>query len=312
MKTNLKIAILIMLLMMIRPFPLHAAESRSVKIVIRDSAGQAVGLYENSYALVIGVSDYTNGWPDLPGVQNEVVPIRTALEKHGFDVTVVENPDSDALQKAYKDFINKHGRNPDDRLLLYFSGHGHTLKKGYGGDMGYIVPADAPNPNRDLNGFQAKAMSMQMIEVYARDIDSKHALFLFDSCFSGSLFAITKPVPENISYKTAKPVRLFITAGDADETVPDPSIFCEQFLAALNGEADTDADGYMTGMELGEFLQKQVINYSRGSQHPQCGKIRDTNLDKGDFVFMLPKPKPPPVQPPLSSGTFSIEFLTFE
>jgi len=65
----------------------------------------------------------------------------------------------------------------------------------------------------------------------------------------------------------------------------------------------------MTGMELGEFLQKQVINYSRGSQHPQCGKIRDTNLDKGDFVFMLPEPDPPPPPPP---DDFSIDDLERE
>jgi len=31
-------------------------------IVIRSKAGQQVALYKNSYALVVGVSDYTNGW----------------------------------------------------------------------------------------------------------------------------------------------------------------------------------------------------------------------------------------------------------
>jgi tetratricopeptide (TPR) repeat protein len=30
-----------------------------------------------------------------------------------------------------------------------------------------------------------------------------------------------------------------------------------------------------------------VINYTKESQHPQYGKIRDRNLDKGDFVFAL-------------------------
>ena len=36
-----------------------------------------------------------------------------------------------------------------------------------------------------------------------------------------------------------------------------------------------------------------MVNYSEGSQHPQYGKIRDPNLDEGDFV----------IQPILKTGT---------
>src|SRR5205085_11681819 len=122
----------------------------------------------------------------------------------------------------------------------------------------------------------------------------KHALFLFDSCFSGSLFALSRAVPDNIGYKTSRPVRQFITSGSADETVPDRSIFREQFIAAIEGEADANHDGYVTGSELGDFLQDRVVNYTRNAQHPQYGKIRNPNLDKGDFVFMLPKAPTPP------------------
>jgi hypothetical protein len=160
------------------------------------------------------------------------------------------------------------------------------------GDGLYIVPVDAPNPNKDRDGFLRKAMGMQQIEVYAKAIQSKHALFLFDSCFSGSIFETSRAIPESISYKTSKPVRQFITSGGADETVPDRSIFRQQFIAAIEGEADTDREGYVTGSALGEFLQKKVMNYTRGSQHPQYGKIRNPNLDKGDFVFQVAKAMP--------------------
>jgi hypothetical protein len=134
-------------------------------------------------------------------------------------------------------------------------------------------------------------MSMQRIEEYAMSIDAKHALFIFDSCFSGSLFALSRAVPEHISYKTAKPVRQFITSGSADEKVPDTSIFRQQFIAALGGEGDQNGDGYLTGAELSEFIFKNVVNYSRGAQHPQYGKIRNPNLDKGDFVFRMAQPE---------------------
>ena len=259
------------------------------KVEIKTKSGETVGLYEESHALVIGASNYTNGWPKLPGVIDDVYAVRDALEMHGFIVHIVEDPaDYNALDDAFTSFISKYGRKPDNRLLFYFSGHGHT-EKNYGEEMGYIVPTVSPNPNRDLDGFLDTAMDMQQIEVYAKRIRSKHALFLFDSCFSGSLFALSRAIPENISYKTAKPVRQFITSGSAEEEVPDRSIFRRQFVAALNGEGDTDGDRYITAIELGEFLQKSVVNYSRNAQHPQYGKIRNPNLDKGDFVFALSK-----------------------
>ena len=271
-------------------------------VLIEDPGGRQVRLYEDSYALVVGVSKYRNGWPSLPGVPDDVRQVQAALKDQGFKVKLVEDPDHEELQRAFNDFITAHGGAPDHRLLFYFAGHGATLEPTYGGEMGYIVPADAPLPSADPGGFRAKALDMHSFELFARRIQSKHALFLFDSCFSGTIFALSRAVPMNISYKTARPVRQFITSGSKDETVPDKSIFRAQFLAALAGEGDTNGDGYVSGTELGEFLQETVVNYSRDAQHPQYGKIRDRRLDKGDFVFALAKPSktstPPPAQSP--------------
>lgn len=261
-------------------------QMRGLNIQTPDT-GEEIVLYQGSYALVIGASAYTEGWPSLPGVKADIEAVNAALETQGFEVTMIENPDHQQLQQAFTDFIGKYGQAPENRLLFYFAGHGHTLKLAYGGEMGYIVPVDAPNPNEDEAGFIAKALDMQMMEVYAKRIQAKHALFLFDSCFSGSLFSLSRAVPENISFKTAKPVRQFLTSGSAEEQVPDESIFRQQFVAALKGEADLNQDGYITGTELGEFLQDNVVNYSQGSQHPQYGKIRHPMLDKGDFVFKI-------------------------
>ena len=193
---------------------LAAQPKRGLQIgAITDAQGQEVILYKASYALVIGVSNYTNGWPNLPGVARDVPAVKAALEAQGFNVTVKMNPDRNALEQAFTAFINQYGQTPENRLLFYFAGHGHTLKLAYGGEMGYIVPADAPDPSRDQNGFLANALDMQMFEVYAKRIQAKHALFLFDSCFSGSLFAVSRAAPQAIGYLTSKPVRQFMTSG---------------------------------------------------------------------------------------------------
>jgi hypothetical protein len=77
-------------------------------------------------------------------------------------------------------------------------------------------------------------------------------VFVFDSCFSGSIFALSPAIPKIISYKTAKPVRQFITSGSMDETVPDKSVFKMQFIDGINGEADKNHDGY--GQEINLVL----------------------------------------------------------
>ena len=263
-------------------------DQRGINIQIKTGKDRTMTLYQRSHALVIGVSNYTKGWPKLKNAVTDAEEVADMLEQRGFRVTRVMDPTRDELEKKLNDFIYSAGSDPNDRLLIYFAGHGYTMDMAYGAKMGFIVPADAPLPYKDRVGFRRKAISMEVFEYHARQIQSKHVLYLFDSCFSGSIFALSRAVPSAISYKTSKPVRQFITAGDDGEEVPDKSIFKSQFISGLQGEADANRDGYITGSELGEFLQVSVVNYSREGQHPQYGKIRDPKLDKGDYVFLIP------------------------
>lgn len=263
------------------------SQERAFKVVAHTPEGKILRLYKECHALVIGISDYLSGWPDLPNAVRDADEIGDLLSELGFKVTRVKNPTKSQLVQKLDAFIYGPGQKEDNCIVIFFAGHGHTVEMTYGPDMGYIVPKDTPSPLLDKANFMQKAISMEIIQAYARSIQAKHALFLFDSCFSGAIFDIARAIPEAISSKTEKPVRQFITAGGADETVPDRSVFKIQLIKGLRGDSDLNKDGYVTGTELGEFLQDTVINYSRGGQHPQYGKIRDPILDRGDFVFIL-------------------------
>ncbi len=126
-----------------------------------------------------------------------------------------------------------------------------------------------------------------VVKRYA-NIESKHALFLFDSCFSGTVFkSKNKPkIPRQITQAMAKPVRQFITAGSADEAVPAKSTFTPAFVDALRyAKADMYKDGYVTAKELGLYLKNIVSEFTE--QTPQYGTIRDYDLSRGDFVFKV-------------------------
>ena len=292
---------LILILIGFHPFLSSASQTKGIKVVVKDASGRKVGLYKGSHALIIGISDYTAGWPKLESVPYEINRVEAALKKQGFHVVKVMNPTSDELNEAFEDFIDAYGFDAGNRLLFFFSGHGHTRKQG---KKGYLVPADAPDPNYDEKGFARKAIGMNQILTWSREIEAKHALFLFDSCFSGTVFkAKALPqIPPNISDVTSRPVRQFITAGSAGEEVPASSVFTPSFIRALQGDGDLDKDGYITGTEIGMYLHKKVLSY-RSDQTPQYGKIKDPDLDEGDFVFVLPdavrsKPSAPEIQKP--------------
>jgi hypothetical protein len=242
-------------------------------------------VYDASYALLIGVSDYTAGWLNLGSVPRELEQVKAVLKEQGFKVFLHLNPNSRKLKNLFEDFVAQYGYVPGNRLLFFFSGHGHTRKDG---EKGYIVPADAPKSEQDEIGFLTKAVSMTDILAWARKIEAKHALFLFDSCFSGMIFkSKSLPTPPQIKNAIKLPVRQFITAGRAGNTVPAKSIFTPAFVDALKyGWGDLNKDGYISGTELGLYLNQKVPE-SLPQQIPQYGKIPDYELSRGDFVFFL-------------------------
>lgn len=265
------------------------ATNRGLNVTYRTPQGDtgSVRLYDGCYALVIGCGDYQQ-WPKLPNPVKDARDVSSTLEQMGWNVTELDDPKGNELKDAVFNLITGVGRNKENAVLFWFSGHGHTLKEADGTKLGYIVPVDAPNPNRDELGFMRTSMSMREIETVARRVNAKHVLMVFDSCFSGSLFNMTRANPsEYIEEKVSLPVRQFITAGNENEEVPDRSVFKVCFLQAIKEHhGDLNRDGYVTGEELGSYIQEQVINYSRKTQHPQYGKINNPVLDKGDFVFI--------------------------
>ncbi|MBW2248245.1 MAG: PEGA domain-containing protein [Deltaproteobacteria bacterium] len=248
-----------------------------------------IKLYSGYHALVVGCSDYRSGWPRLPNPVKDAKEVASMLKRLGWYVDILEDPDGKLLKRELNKLVTGPGKNREKGILVWFSGHGQTIEEADGTKLGYLVPVDAPDPDKDLLGFMERAVSMRQIETVSKQIRSKHVLMAFDSCFSGAIFQMVRSKPSAfIEEKVAYPVREFITAGTEDEQVPDKSVFKDVFIQGIrDGFADLNRDNYITGEELGAYIQEKVINYSRKAQHPQFGKINNPKLDKGDFVFLV-------------------------
>lgn len=264
------------------------------KIPAIDSDDDPMDLYTGSYALVVGLSKYTNGWDNLSQIPGELKQVRDALEQHGFDVTMaLDLPTKRHLEQAFLDFRDKYGYNPGNRLLVYYAGHGYSSNNA---TVGHLVAADAPFP-KTIDGypgeeFLKKSIQLSQMMEWAGQMTVKHALFLFDSCFSGMIFksrgtGVGADAGRKINMQQiSQPVRQFITSGSADEIVPAKSVFVQVLVEALTTDvADYSNDGYLTGHELGFYLKNEVPFYS--NQSPQVGTHTKWEFSRGDFVFSL-------------------------
>lgn len=248
-------------------------------------------LYGGSHALVVVAHDYHHsdkGWSDLPGAREDVEAIRHALATHGFTVEVLENPTSEAFDKQMRRFVARYGRSPQHRIVFYYAGHGWT-EEAVGIKNGYVVPVDSPHPDRSEESFEY-LISMGAFELYARPMKARHALFIFDTCFGGMVFerSLTALDPQLAGLETTEllrnPVRMFMTAGNENQTVPDFSVFRRTVVRGLDGEADSDGNKLVLGQELGRFVQQAVSEASYTT--PQWGTMTGGELGRGDIAFL--------------------------
>ncbi|MDC8756796.1 polysaccharide deacetylase family protein [Janthinobacterium fluminis] len=245
--------------------------------------------YGNSWAVVIGIDDYAK-WPKLQYAVRDAQGVRQSLvEKFGFaPERVVSLKNAEATRTnilaAFHDKLAHGGVQRNDRIFVFFAGHGATRKLSSGRDLGYIVPADS-----DPNQFATDAIPMTEIQNIAESLTAKHALFVMDACYSG--LGLTRGAGSSSFLRdNAKRIgRQMLTAGGGDQLVADGgpnghSVFTWTLLQGMAGKADLNGDGLITATELAAYVAPAVASVS--NQTPAFGSLPGS--EGGDFVFELP------------------------
>ena len=252
-------------------------------------AAVTAGSYSQSWAIVVGIDDYAR-WPRLQYAVRDARSVREALiQKFGFSpdrVVTLENKEATRanILAAFHDKLAHSGMQKNDRLFVFFAGHGATRKLTSGRDLGYIIPADS-----DPQQFATDAIPMSDLQNIAESVSAKHTLFVMDACYSG--LGLTRGGGNgNFLRDNFKRIgRQMLTAGGADQMVADGgpnghSVFTWALLQGLAGKGDLNGDGIITATELAAYVAPAVASAS--SQTPAFGSLPGS--EGGDFVFELP------------------------
>ena len=248
-------------------------------------------IYNESWALIIGINKYQNVDP-LDYAVNDAVAVKEMLiDKYGFKegnirLIIDEEATKDNIIKGFSDILTR--AKEKDRVVVFYAGHGETYKLPSGGDMGYLIPVDG-----NLDNLYLSSIPMKSIYDIAEMSYAKHILYLVDACYGGLTLNTRglkkNTTPEYLKKMTRERGRQVITAGGKHEQVIEKpewghSAFTRNLIKGLGeGFADENDDGIITADELGGFIKNRVVVDVDGAHTPQKGRI---GSDMGEFVFI--------------------------
>jgi peptidoglycan/xylan/chitin deacetylase (PgdA/CDA1 family)/uncharacterized caspase-like protein len=246
--------------------------------------------YANSWAILVGIDNYQK-WPRLQYAVRDAEGMGQLLvQKFGFAperVITLKNEQAtrSGILAAFHERLAHGGLQPNDRVFVFFAGHGATRKLSSGRDLGYIVPVDA-----DPNNLATDAIPMTEIQNIAESLQAKHALFVMDACYSGLGLTRGGASAAFLRDNGRRLGRQMLTAGGTDQLVSDGgpnghSVFTWTLLQGLGGKADLNGDGLITATELAAYVAPAVSSVSQ--QTPAFGSLPGS--EGGDFVFELPE-----------------------
>ena len=245
--------------------------------------------YQNSWALVVGINAYKYVAPLSYACNDADVVTKMLTSELSFPASkVIQLKDEEATKHAILEHyigLTAKACDPNDRVVVFFAGHGATFN-GLKGPIGFLIPVEG-NP-KNLNTL----IRWDDLTRNADLIPAKHILFIMDACYSG--LALQRAVPAGterfLTDMLQRPARQVITAGKADEVVADGggpqgmnSIFTGFLIEGLSGSA-ADANGVLTGNGLMAYVYQRVGQDNSSNQTPHYGHL----FGDGDILLRLP------------------------
>lgn len=277
--------------------------------------------FQSSHAFIIGINDYQHV-SKLSTAINDAKRLKEKLEEefhgysHGYTVhslllNATKSDLVDLLENRLHEVVGE-----EDRVLLYFAGHGIAVENDDQSD-GYLVPADA------RPGDYSSLISMKFLRQTLDKLACRHGLLVMDCCYSGAfkwssgyrdvVFDLPDIIyEERLARYASDPAWQVITSSSSDQKAMDflpdfpvtDEIFIDEydvphspfalaFFDALDGKADVvprgQGDGVITGTELYTYLRDRVEEYTmEKAQRQTPSYFALEKHDKGEYIFLYP------------------------
>ncbi len=258
---------------------LLAQTGRDLKFT-KDSSGTLVtpdgkAAIPRSYALVVGISEYKNLPPkgQLKFPYRDAADVYTALISSEGGQFPAENVHRllgkqatlANLKQELEVWLPSVSKD-DDRVLIYFAGHGFVSN-----GKAYLAPYDI-----DLADIPGSSYPMdQLGKVIGSKIKGKWKVLLTDACHSGAITPEADTQQINSSLLQLDRSLFSLTASrDREQSFESDiwggghGVFTYFAVKGIQGEADADGDGVVTADELGEYVRDNVRRETKARQNP--------------------------------------------
>jgi len=212
-------------------------------------------------ALLIGVSQYGEGFLPLPGAVNDIEELRNVLQSEqlgGFDeVQILTNPDAQTMRESIETLFTSCTK--DDLLLLFFSGHGvkDSNSRLYFGTFGSKKTASG-----EL--VKASSVSAGFIHDIMEESRSEKQVIILDCCFSGAFpYGLVPKDDTSVDIKSqlGGTGRAILTSSTAFQNSfssegQELSFYTQHLVDGIRtGEADLDKDQVISAKDINEYIQ---------------------------------------------------------
>lgn len=237
----------------------------------------------SSWFLGIGINKYKD-FPNLNNAVKDVKDVQQILQDryqldHSFILLDGDATRSNVIRKL-EDI--ERSVQPADKLLIYFSGHGHLSFS----RRGYWILHDADK------GYTDGYFSNSRLKEYIADIRARHILLFSDACFSGALFlpgvGVMRGDVFDVEEKLEKwPSRYAVCSGRHDEKVYDGppggnSPFAKSLLEVLR-------TNQKSSLRASRIAEEIIDRTSEIYPHPvpQNGPLFEAGDQGGQYIFRL-------------------------
>jgi tetratricopeptide (TPR) repeat protein/uncharacterized caspase-like protein len=228
-----------------------------------------------SYALVIGISKYKNlppeGQLDFPerdaasiftvliSPEGGQFPVQNVHRLIGAQATLAN------IRTELESWLPSVAKD-DDRVLIYFAGHGFVSD-----GKAYLAPydinrADIPGTSYPMD---------QLGSVIGSKIHGKWKVLLTDACHSGAITPEADRAQVNRTLLDLNKSLFSMTASrDREQSFESTrwggghGAFTYFVIKGMEGEADSNGDGQVSADELGEYVHTNVRTATEGRQNP--------------------------------------------